>query len=417
MQGSDRSASKPVHILHFSDAHIDIANYGRHDPESALPVRVMDFLRSLDQIVDTAIGEGVDLVLFTGDAYKDRNPQPTFQRAWGQRMMRLSRAGIPTVLLVGNHDVAPAAGRAHTIQEFKTFDIPYIYVADRPEILGPEELGIPLQIIVIPWIARSAVMVREDVAGRTHDEVTELVEEKVSKLVEQLIEGADPALPLVLAAHASVQGARYGSERAVMLGHELVLSGQVVSDRRIDYVALGHIHKHQSLNNGRHPPIIYAGSIERIDFGEAREQKGFVLAQVGRHKTDWRFVPLETRRFLDLKLVTDSADSFMDDVMRQLPDPEEVAGAICRVQLTYPRDWEPLIDEAAIAERFKLALSFHIQKHREFTNRSRLGDIVAVEALPPEELLARYWQTIGLDQEEATAMQALAKEVLGDVEH
>lgn len=417
MQGSDYSASKPVHILHFSDAHIDIANYGRHDPESALPVRVMDFLRSLDQIVDTAIDEGVDLVLFTGDAYKDRNPQPTFQRAWGQRMMRLSKAGIPTVLLVGNHDVAPAAGRAHTIQEFKTFDIPYIHVADRPVLLGPGQLGIPLQIIAVPWIAQSAVMVREEMAGRSHDEVTELVEEKVSKLVEQLIESADPTLPLVLAAHASVQGARYGSERAVMLGHELVLSGQVVGDRRIDYVALGHIHKHQSLNDGRQPPIVYAGSIERIDFGEAREHKGFVLAQVGRHKTDWRFVPLETRRFLDLKLVTDSADSFMEDVMRQLPEPEEVTGAICRVQLTYPRDWEPLIDEAAIAERFKLALSFHIQKHRQFTNRSRLGDTVAVEALSPEELLAQYWQTIGLDEEEAIAMQTLAKEVLGDVEH
>ncbi|MGW8318232.1 MAG: metallophosphoesterase family protein, partial [Candidatus Promineifilaceae bacterium] len=325
--------------------------------------------------------------------------------------------GIPTVLLVGNHDVAPAAGRAHTIQEFKTFDIPYIHVADRPALIGPAELGIPLQIVAVPWIARGAVMVREEMAGRTHDEVTALIEEKVSELVEQLIELADPAMPLVLAAHASVQGARYGSERAVMLGHELVLSGQVVGDRRIDYVALGHIHKHQSLNDGRQPPIVYAGSIERIDFGEAREQKGFVLARVGRHKTDWRFVPLNTRRFLDLRLVTDSADSFMDDVMRQLPDPEEVAGAICRVQLTYPRDWEPLIDEAAIAERFKLALSFHIQKHREFTNRSRLGDTVAVEALSPEELLAQYWQTIGLDEKEAIAMQTLAKEVLGDVEH
>ena len=48
-------------------------------------MRVMDFLKSLDTIVDTAIAEKVDLVIFAGDAYKDRNPAPTFQREWGRR--------------------------------------------------------------------------------------------------------------------------------------------------------------------------------------------------------------------------------------------------------------------------------------------------------------------------------------------
>ncbi|MGB4869401.1 MAG: metallophosphoesterase, partial [Candidatus Promineifilaceae bacterium] len=84
-----------LRVLHFADAHIDIANYGRHDSETALPIRVMDFLAALDQIVETAVSEPVDLVIFAGDAYKDRNPQPTFQREWGKRMMRLSQAGIP----------------------------------------------------------------------------------------------------------------------------------------------------------------------------------------------------------------------------------------------------------------------------------------------------------------------------------
>ena len=36
-------------ILHFADAHIDMANYGRHDPQSGLPMRVVDFLKSLDK--------------------------------------------------------------------------------------------------------------------------------------------------------------------------------------------------------------------------------------------------------------------------------------------------------------------------------------------------------------------------------
>jgi hypothetical protein len=56
-------------ILHFADAHIDMANYGRHDPETGLPLRVLDFLKSLDTIIDAAVSEQVDMVIFAGDAY------------------------------------------------------------------------------------------------------------------------------------------------------------------------------------------------------------------------------------------------------------------------------------------------------------------------------------------------------------
>ncbi|MCB9422666.1 MAG: exonuclease SbcCD subunit D [Ardenticatenaceae bacterium] len=405
-----------IKLLHFADAHIDIANYGRHDAESALPIRVVDFLNSLDQIVETAVTQPTDLVIFAGDAYKDRNPQPTFQREWGQRMMRLSQAGIPTILLVGNHDLSPASGRAHTLHEFSTLNVPYIHVADRIQMLGPDELDLPVQVVTVPWVSRSRMLTREEMSGKTLDEVLALLEGKITDVILQLIEEADPDLPLILTAHASVSGAQYGSERAVMLGHELVLSGRIVNDKRLDYVALGHIHKHQALNGaGSHPPIVYPGSIERIDFGEVREKKGFVLAQVSKGQTDWEFVKLKTRRFLDFKLDNLSADTFMEDILRQLPEPEKVAGAICRVQLSYPRDWEPLLDDNAIIERFKEALSIQIQKHRQVEKRARLGDTAVVESLSPTELLGTYWQTIGLEGEETSAMQALAQEILGAV--
>jgi exonuclease SbcD len=407
--------NKPIRLLHFADAHIDIANYGRHDPETALPIRVMDFLNALDQVIDTAVEEKVDLVIFAGDAYKDRNPQPTFQRAWGERMMRLSKANIPTILLVGNHDVAPAAGRANTLQEFKTLQVPNIHMANRIELLGPDELGLPVQVITVPWVSRSQLMTREETAGKSLNDVLQMIEEKVTLVVQQLMESADPDLPLIMTAHASVGGAKYGSERAVMLGHELVLSNSIIRDQRLDYVALGHIHKHQAVHEGQ-PPAVYPGSIERIDFGEVREKKGFVMAQISKGKTDWQFVKLHTRRFVDIEVVTESSETFMADVMRQLPEPDEVEGAVCRVRLSYPRDWEPLVDELAISARFREALSLQIQKNRQMDNRARLGDTIGVENLSPEDLLAQYWRTIDMDSAEMEEMQRLAKEVFVDVD-
>jgi exonuclease SbcD len=402
-------APEPIRLLHFADAHI----YGRHDPESALPVRVVDFLKALDQIIDAAVSEEVDLVIFAGDAYKDRNPQPTFQREWGRRLMRLSHAGIPTVMLVGNHDVSPASGRANTLQEYNTLGVPHLHVADRIVRLGPDDLGIPVQVITVPWVSRSHLMTREETAGKSSEDVLAELEEKVGTMVMRLIDTADPQLPLILTAHASVSGATYGSERAVMLGHELVLGGRIVNDKRLDYVALGHIHKHQALTGtSAQPPVVYAGSIEKIDFGEVREDKGYVLAQVGKGHTEWDFIKLKTRRFVDVKIDTPTAETFMEEVMRGLPDRNRIDEAICRVQLSYPRDWESLLDEKAIVDHFANAFSLQIQKHRQVEKRARLGDTTAVEALLPLELLDKYWRTTGLESEEAEAMQKLAQEVL-----
>jgi len=146
-------------ILHFADAHIDMANYGRHDPETGLPLRVLDFLKSLDTIIDAAVSERVDMVIFAGDAYKDRAPAPTFQREWGKRIIRLSQAKIPTLLLVGNHDLSPALGRAHAIQEFDTLQVPFVRVLHRPEFFKPIDLwDLPIQVIAMPWVSRSGLM-------------------------------------------------------------------------------------------------------------------------------------------------------------------------------------------------------------------------------------------------------------------
>ncbi|HRJ76623.1 MAG TPA: exonuclease subunit SbcD, partial [Anaerolineales bacterium] len=189
-------------ILHFADAHIDMANYGKHDPASGLPLRVLDFLKSLDTIVDTAIQQKVDMVIFAGDAYKDRSPSPTFQREWGKRIMKLSQAQIPTLLLVGNHDISPAIGRAHALQEFKTLQVPFIKVLDAPCLLKSEDLwNLPLQVIAMPWIARSGLMA---VTGETDSkEAFSRIEDNIGELIEGWLEECDSSLPIVLTAHAS----------------------------------------------------------------------------------------------------------------------------------------------------------------------------------------------------------------------
>ncbi len=401
-------------ILHFADAHIDMANYGRHDPQSGLPLRVLDFLKSLDAIVDTAIAERVDLVLFAGDAYKDRNPAPTYQREWGKRIMRLSRAGIPTLLLVGNHDLSPAMGRAHALDPFTTLEVPHVHVIDRPSFLGPEQLdGLGLQVLALPWIGRSGLMANLNLAAGQSGQVNDLIQGRLGELIQSWLEEADPGLPVVLAAHATVQGAQYGGERMVMLGSDLALAPALVRNPRLDYVALGHIHKAQNLNPDAHPPVIYPGSIERVDFGEVADEKFFVLAQVERGKTtvEWRKLS-GVRPFIDIKHLIKDANQVMEQTLAVFPSTSRLEGAIFRLVIEYPRELEPLIDESALRQAAENAFEFHLVKRPQSETRVRLPEGHGLSELNPVELLDRYWAASHVDSEEQAALRKLAEDVI-----
>lgn len=401
-------------LLHFADAHIDMANYGRHDPKTGLPLRVLDFLKSLDTIVEAAISEQVDMVIFAGDAYKDRSPAPTFQREWGKRIIRLSQAKIPTLLLVGNHDLSPAMGRAHAIQEFDTLQVPYVRVLQKPEFLTPDDLwGLPVQVIAMPWVSRSGLMASIETSAVDVKELFTSIEERISSLVEEWMGEADSSLPLILTAHASVEGAVFGAERMVMLGSDLVLPTSLVKDRRLDYVAMGHIHKPQDLNQGHHPPVIYPGSIERVDFGEAKDDKFYIIADVTRGATQvqWRQID-GTRLFIERRTVILSTENVTRDLIATLPRPDQMTEAIVKLTVEYPRELDVLIDEAALRKHTECCFEFHLVKRPKSEARVRIPEGQTVSSLSPLELLSQYFEATKI--KESDELQKLAREIITD---
>ncbi|MCJ7621907.1 MAG: exonuclease SbcCD subunit D [Anaerolineaceae bacterium] len=405
-----------IKLLHFADAHIDIANHGRHDPQSGLTVRSLDFLKALDTIIDAAIDEHVDLVLFAGDAYRDRTPVPTFQREWGKRIQRLSQAEIQTLLLVGNHDLSPAIGRAHALQEFDTLQVPYVRVLDKPQFLTPQDLqNLPVQMIAIPWVSRSRLMAALELTGSQSTEVYAEIEARLTVLIHTWLENADPDLPIILTAHASVQGAKYGAERSVMLGNDIVLPGSLVRDARLDYVALGHIHKAQDLNEGARPAVIYPGSIERVDFGEAQDDKFFVIAEIDEVKRDRpsvNWIKLEGRKFIDCSLQITSPGDIFRQMVKALPSQEEFTDAIVRFTLEYPREYDPMIDDAALRLYMTSAFEFYFVRRPRLDARIRLPGDERISSLTPMELLEKYWDVVNIQRDDLDDLNKLAQEII-----
>jgi exonuclease SbcD len=254
-----------------------------------------------------------------------------------------------------------------------------------------------------------------ELSGTDAENIYENLEERIAGLVEEWLGQADETLPIILTAHASVQGAVLGGERMVMLGNDLVLSGSLVKNPRLDYVALGHIHKPQNVNRGNHPPVIYPGSIERVDFGEAEDDKYFVLAQVARGETSVEWVKLATRPFIDRRVTLQSAENVTEALISALPDPGGLSDAIVRLSVEYPREWDSLIDESEVRKYASTALEFHLLKRPVSEARVRIPPGQTVSSLSPLDLLDQYFRAAKIERTgDLEALKRLAGEIISE---
>jgi len=379
-------------ILHFADLHLGVETYGRIDPATGLSSRLLDFLSALDQVVDYALEDKVDLVLFCGDAYKSREPSQTQQREFAKRINRLSTGGIPIFLLIGNHDLPNAIGRATSTEIFDTLAIKNVYVSNRPDIYRIPTNSGTIQITSLPWLRRSALLSKEDTKNLNFEQINQRLQQVLTNIIAANASKLDPELPSILAAHVWVSGAQIGSERLMTIGQEHVLLPGNVANPAFDYVALGHIHKHQVLSDS--PPVVYAGSLERLDFGEEDDEKGFYQVEIepgketGERLVSFDFHPVNGRRFLTINVKTEPEDTDPAAVVLKAINEheDEVRDAIVRLQISLPAECQGQLRDSDISNALKEASHFTVAKDIELKSRLRLGKWTAEEIAPLDAL-------------------------------
>lgn len=413
---------QPIKLLHVADIHIGMENYGRVEAESGINGRVMDFLRRLSDLGEYAVDQGVDLFVFAGDAYKTRDPNPTYQREFARRIKQIADAGIPVILLVGNHDLPAVARRATSVDIFGILGVPNVYVGNREELVQVTcRRGQPLQVAMAPYPLRSALISREEHRGKSLEELDGLLQQVMIDNITALADQArqQPDVPAILVGHFSVNEASHGSEKNIMIGRDAALPRSVLADPTWRYVALGHIHKHQNLNPSNNPPVVYSGSIERIDFGEEHEQKGFVVAEIADGGTTWQFVTghkRQPRRFVTIECdVCEQADPTAA-VIDAIEGRGDLTEAVVRVSVKLRQEQEASLVEREIVRALEgCYFAAGLNKDVVRIERQRLGG-VSVEALTPVELLARYFEVKQVSPERARLLQQHAEPLIATVD-
>src|SRR3954469_10313515 len=386
-------------------------NYGRINPETGLNTRLHDFLDTLDEAIARAIAEPVDAVVIAGDVYKSRDPSPTHQRELARRIIRLIKADIQVIIVPGNHDTPMAAGRATSVDIFRELELPNVTVMRRISSERIQTRSGPLQVVALPWLTKGTLLSHDEFRNLPMDDVLQQMATIIDEALPRICGGLDPSIPAVLVGHAHVFGARVGAERLLTLGNDPMLNASMLDLPNVGYYAMGHIHKHQAVVTGPRP-VVYAGSINRVDFSEEEEKKGFVLVELQVGKSEWELVPVKARPFLTIRSepLTDSpTEEVVRAILRAGP---RIENAIVRLQLSGPRARIQAIDEREV--RHELAAAHFLTPiQREYTDEARIRLAGAdLQGKTPLEMVSLYFERQNVAAERREQLLARARALM-----
>jgi exonuclease SbcD len=356
-------------IAFTADLHVD--EYGsRRDPTTGLNARLVDYLATLRWVADQADEEqSCSALVIAGDFTERRHPAP-----WLVTQIRDALAAGPSrqVYLRGNHDGEIAGGSIVTLPDdgYGPEDLDVRRAGVSVPQLQP--IGIDAVLACIPYIDRHWLRAQAGFEDVPDAEIYQVLAAQFLTIARGLYAEAKRDYPdagVVLVCHQTLAGAHLSESQQAFLGdQQLVVSAADLETIGFEGIVAGHLHRHQMLS----ATTIYAGSIERVDFGEEGEAKGFVVADVGPGRFDWQFIETPARRFVTLR----NTDA--------IPD---VDGAIVRGV-----DLDPADDLVALRKDLEAAGAFEITQltHSPLADSAIAGGLA--ETLTPHEALEHYFE-------------------------
>lgn len=386
-----------ITIIHTADVHFGVENYGKIDGKTGIHTRLLDFKNCLEFCIDRAIQDNVDLFILSGDAYKTAYPTPTQQKLLAQLLFKLHQHKIPVAITIGNHDHPLSFGKANALDMFGYLPIDGFYVFSKPEAIIIQTKNGPIQIVGIPWPTRNALVAHESHRLKDPKAVAAYLAEKVGMVIQSLAKDLDPKIPAILAGHLTVSSGIFsGSEKCAIFGSDPVLLPSQLAIKPFDYVALGHLHRYQNLNPNGYPPIVYSGSIERVDFGERKEEKGFCKVSIDVTSEgkicSYEFIKTPSRPMIQIDIVLVAEQNQTEQMLEKI-NTYDLTDAIVKITYQLPDGKPDNIDLFAIQRVCSKAMYVVgiIPIHKNLTTREQRTKLSVDMDLP--SLLNNYFDT------------------------
>jgi DNA repair protein SbcD/Mre11 len=309
-----------MRIIHVADTHLGYKNFsGKVDPIRNLNQRECDVYDAWHAAIDVAIGRKPDLFIHAGDLFDSSRPSPRAIVEALSGFAKLRDADIPALVIAGNHSTPRFRSGGSVFEILREFGISAIW--GEPETIRLNGLAVHC----VP-----------------HEPQAEQLLADIRSL--QLDAEAEAN---VLVLHAGLEGVRQDYHEV----NEIALAPEELAKGEYAYIALGHLHKFHApqLN------AIYAGSLERLDFGDVDGDKAVVEIDLAAGSGSEGFVrrhPISTRPMLDIALSCDGiGPTEILEALEQEIDGVALEGAVLRLRFeAIQRDVYHSLDLAAIDE-------------------------------------------------------------------
>ena len=319
-----------------SDLHIGVQLWGGTDPVTGMNRMVKKFVDEFNRTIQIAISGGYKIFVIDGDVFHTRTPANSLRCSVARGIKRLLDAGITVIINLGNHDIATTLGAEDSLAEIRALELPGLYIVEKPQAITVHGIT----FLCLPWMKSGA--------------------EIISAMKNFKLMSLPPRKATFVLGHFTVEGAVTGSEKLFELQDQEAVPVSELVGPGIDFTFLGHIHKPQVFG----PKIAYVGSMERVDFGERNEPKGYMTFTVGDEGVrDVSFVEGTPQKLVQYDL------DFIE-VSRDPIAPELHEGAIVKVKVRCTEEQKKAFDYQTLMDKltgaaFVMPVHFEIEKEGE----------------------------------------------------
>ena len=382
-----------MRVMHVADAHVDADRHGRRNPLTGRSTAIESNLACFNHVVDQALALNVDAFILAGDTWNSGRPSAEMISVVTDRVRDLTDAGITVVAEDGNHgrhgvhlhDRGPSALMTQAgARVYNTIDVLQVTTKSGD-----------LSILTVPWPERARILAEMGLTDLTDPaQVDKAAAGWVAAEMDDAVERTDISGPLIAASHITVSDAQLtrGSETIVNtrgIFEEVILPLGAFTDLGVKYTALGHIHHQQHLGD----IASYAGSLNRLTFGEAEDVKGALLIDLSGEQITRTNIETPARKMLNLRLDLDTdpdlttiepgtlIKAHLAPGERQVPeairDAIKAAGAYIVRTKTQPQKVDPNQQREKLAENIDPALALARWAETRGLDEAALADLTA----------------------------------------
>jgi len=363
-------------VVVTADIHEGVSFPYKIDVTTGISARAVDIHKNFVRACYHAIEKKAELFVIAGDLFERPHVAPVFRELVRRDVIEpLGKAGVKVWIIAGNHDQPRSYERSSSIEDFRGY--PHVEVFRKPCI---RKIGENC-FIILPYLHPEQIVAWiEEKTGKEvpREKAYEVAQRALSNWLDKKAEECEGNK--IFFGHYYVQHHKLKlseTSYSVVLPGEFKLEPYAIP--KINLAVFGHIHLHQSLKTSN-AEIVYTGAVERIDWGEREDKKGFLEVDTG---GEYKFIELPCREMVKLSIEVKENEAPTTKILNSLPDIKE---KLLRLELKLSEGKRKLVDEAEIVRRLNDAFHYEI-RWNEITEE-KIG--FAEYTMEPAELFKNF---------------------------